>query len=124
MPSVPVPSLPEAEQVEDFTWWYISLFVLSIGLAGAVFWWYSKKNAKKDVKTGKKKRVTKEESWEIGALDANKELEWLRKNHKAMGAMSSKKNVYQIQIYKCSGNEKLRIKRQRAIFTDSADFLD
>ncbi|CAN5378702.1 hypothetical protein BH20ACI1_BH20ACI1_19290 [soil metagenome] len=90
MPSVPVPS-PEAEQVEDFTWWYISLFVLCFGLVGAVLWWHSKRNAGKKAKTTKKKANAKDDSWEIGALDANKELEWLRRNHKAMGAQSSKK---------------------------------
>ncbi len=90
MPSVPVPS-PEAEQVEDFTWWYISLFVLCLGLAGAVFWRYGKKKTGNKEKTAKKKVSAKNDSWEIGALDANKELEWLRKNHKAMGAKSNKK---------------------------------
>ncbi len=91
MPSVPVPSSLEAEQVEDFTWWYISLFVLCFGLAGAIYWWHSKKKAIKDVKQANKITVSKKSSWDIGALDANKELEWLRKNHKAMGAKSSKK---------------------------------
>ena len=90
MPSVPVPS-PETEAAEDFTWWYVSLFVLGLGLAGAIFWWYSKKKTEKSAKNKKKKAVTADNSWEIGALDANKEMEWLRKNHKIMGAKGGKK---------------------------------
>lgn len=90
MPSVPVPPPEEQQQVEDFTWWYISLFVLCFGLAGAVYWWHSKRNAAKKAKPEKKKVSAKDNSWEIGALDAGKELEWLRKNQKAMGAKSRK----------------------------------
>lgn len=92
MPSVPVPSPEEAaeETSAEFWWFYPALFALCFGLAGAVFWWYSKKKAAKKVKTVKKKTLSKEEKWEIGALDAGKELEWLRKNQKAMGAKSRK----------------------------------
>lgn len=91
MPSAPV--LAE-EPTEDFTWWYVSLLILIIGLAGAIFWWHGKrKSAKSPKKSSGKKESTAADSWEIGALDANREMEWLRKNHKIMGATSGKKTL-------------------------------
>lgn len=84
MPAVPVPS-PDADGAdaksavgEDFTWWYISLFVLALGLAGAVYWLLKNKKAGKE--SAKPKKVERNEKWETGSLDANKEMEWLRKN--------------------------------------------
>ena len=90
MPSVPVPSpSAETESSTEFWWFYPVLFALTLGLAGAVFWWYSKRKAVN--KTASKKKTNENKnSWEIDSLDANKELEWLRKNHKIMGAKSSK----------------------------------
>ncbi|NNE67478.1 MAG: HEAT repeat domain-containing protein, partial [Pyrinomonadaceae bacterium] len=41
MPTRAVPAAPPPQ--EDFTWWYISIFVLFIALAGAVGFWYKKK---------------------------------------------------------------------------------
>lgn len=91
MPSAPV--LAE-EPTEDFTWWYVSLLILIIGLAGAIFWWHGKrKSAKSPKKSSGKKESAAADSWEIGALDANREMEWLRKNHKIMGATSGKKTL-------------------------------
>lgn len=93
MPAVPVPSPEEAEEAAaEFWWFYPALFVLCLGLAGAIFWFFSKRKSEKKVKTVKKtSAAANDNSWEIGALDANKEMEWLRRNHKAMGAKSSKK---------------------------------
>ena len=89
MPVVQVPSPKETDEASaEFWWFYPVLFVLFLSLAAAVFWWYNKRKAGKSVKKGVGK---KDDSWEIGALDANKELEWLRKNHRAMGAKTSQK---------------------------------
>ncbi len=85
MPSVPVPP-PETETAGDFTLWYIALFVLSVGLAGAIYWSYSSKKAKKEVVPGGKKTTNVKNSWEIDSVDANRELAWLKKNHKIMGS--------------------------------------
>lgn len=81
MPSVPVPAGEASEQPEDFTWWYISLFILTAALAGTIFWVINSRKAKKtlvnDIQTAEKKRKQEDTS-----LDADKELEWLRKNQK------------------------------------------
>lgn len=87
MSMVPVPT-PEqtpavALAVEDFTWWYISLFVLALGLVGAVMWVVNnKKENKKPDKTNKK--AANSGRADQNSLDANVELEWLRKNQNLM----------------------------------------
>ncbi|HXG84015.1 MAG TPA: HEAT repeat domain-containing protein [Pyrinomonadaceae bacterium] len=70
------------EATEDFTWWYVSLLFLTLCLVGAVTWVIkNKKEAKAAAgKKGKTAKFDNNEN-EIDALDANKELEWLRKNH-------------------------------------------
>jgi hypothetical protein len=80
MPSVPVPAEEVAEQ-EDFTWWYVTLLVLVIGLAGAIFWFINNRKAKKAATT-KNNKTENKNKWEEESLDADKELEWLRKNQK------------------------------------------
>ena len=116
MPSVPVPSPEaEAESATEFWWFYPVLFALVLGLAGAIFWWNSKRKAVEKGKKSKKKNTsTKDNSWEIGALDANKEMEWLRKNHKAMGATDSKKspakpNFIDVQTTKKTSSDDIQI---------------
>jgi hypothetical protein len=69
--------------VEDNTWWYITLFILVSGLAGAIMWMVKSKKAEneksfKDNASHKKKDVM----WENNSVDASKEMEWLRKNQK------------------------------------------
>jgi uncharacterized membrane protein len=63
---------------EDNTWWYISLLVLAGGLAGAIVWWVKTKKQEKDsdskAAAGKLKNKNEE------SVDAERELEWLRKN--------------------------------------------
>lgn len=92
MPSVAVPR-EEAVQQEDFTWWYISLFILIAGLGGAIFWWYSSRKAKAESSELSKARSAqnKKDSWELDSLDADKELEWLRKNRKIVNKKSKMK---------------------------------
>jgi hypothetical protein len=64
-------------EAEDYTWWYVSLFVLVLGLVGAVGWWM---NSKKSASAGQNKpKEPKADTWE-NALDVDKEMEWLRKN--------------------------------------------
>ncbi len=66
------PPLPPKPLAEDFTWWYITLFVLIAGLAGAIYWKIkSKKVADVIEKKGGKKDTE---------FDAEEEMEWLRKN--------------------------------------------
>lgn len=87
MPSVPVPS-PEAEAGDDFWWWKYALFVLALGLGGAIYWAIN--NRKADRKTSNPRKLeTADRSFEIDALDANKELEWFRKNQRLVGKSGS-----------------------------------
>lgn len=88
MPSVTVPPEEVAEQ-EDFTWWYVSLLVLAIALAGAVFWWLNSRKTKKDLVI-KNKKAEKRNDWEETSVDADKELEWLRKNQKVINKRGKK----------------------------------
>jgi hypothetical protein len=75
---MPTPVPPKAQESEDYTWWYVSLFVLLLGLIGAIGWWL---NSRKSAgKAGQDKpKDQKGDSWE-NPLDGDKELEWLRKN--------------------------------------------
>lgn len=88
---VNVRSVPAAPPVsapaEDFTWWYVTLFVLALGLAGAIFWYLNNKKAQQEAAT--KSRPTASAETDLNAVDADKELEWLRKNQKVIG----RKNV-------------------------------
>jgi hypothetical protein len=88
MPSVTVPP-EEVAETEDFTWWYISLLVLAIGLAGAIFWWFNSRKAKNAV-IAKNKKAEKRNDWEETSVDADKELEWLRKNQKVINKRGKK----------------------------------
>ena len=66
---------------DDYTWWYITLFVLAAGLAGAIFWVVKSKKAEK-IKAGEEQKARQKgnNGWDAGSLDADKEMEWLRKN--------------------------------------------
>ncbi len=96
---VPTPT-PIKEVKEDFTLWYISLFVLVLSLCGAIAWLIN--NKKEATQTGVKPKngsarlgKTKnniensngggKNSWETNSLDADKELEWFRKNQRLIG---------------------------------------
>lgn len=78
------------ESTEDFTWWYVSLAVLTGCLVGAIAWVLKNK---KEVKfaAGKKSKTGKFDNFDdkkddFNSVDANKELEWLRKNQSLIGA--------------------------------------
>jgi hypothetical protein len=72
-------SAPPPEATEDYTWWYVTLAVLAIGLGGAVVWLLKNKKAEKK-ELEKYQSAQKEKDWEAESLDADKELEWLRRN--------------------------------------------
>jgi hypothetical protein len=91
MPSIQVPVTEESDTPDDYTWWYGLLFLLVIGLIATILW---RLNAKKTLKTSvdkKRKKVGAEKNLG-GALDADKELEWLRKNLKLMGGKTNGTN--------------------------------
>lgn len=87
--SVRVPPVPERK--EDFTLWYITLVGLILGLIGAIFWWMSDKKTKKANATNQKAKKNAENTSDGNALDADKEMEWLRKNQKLVGKKTNPK---------------------------------
>lgn len=74
---------------EDSTWQYILLFFLFLILVGAILWVVNNKKNQKladdydDSENGK-------HPWERDSLDADKELEWLRKNQGLVGKRKKK----------------------------------
>ena len=89
MPQVPALQ-PEAEVPEDFTWWYIMLFVLVAGLVGAIIWMVKSKKAKSDSVDKSKKVEKKPDDLDGHSFDADKEMEWLRKNKKIINKRGNK----------------------------------
>ncbi len=86
-----VPPAPQPD--EDYTWWYVTLFVLALGLAGAVFWMIKTKKEEKEAlaNISKKERMMREDnSWETNSVDLDKEMEWYRGHKKSMGNTSKK----------------------------------
>ncbi len=78
---------------EDYTWWYILLFLLVLGLAGAVAWMLKTKKAEKEaaVKITKKEKIMSDNhAWETNSVDADKEMEWFRRHKKSVGNSSKK----------------------------------
>ena len=92
MPKVPVPS-PVLEATEDFTWQYITLTVLFIALIGAIVWVINNKKKQKMSATSSKHKTNGDVSWERDSLDADKEMEWLRKNPNLVGKKKKKTPV-------------------------------
>lgn len=84
---VPVRPASVPQPKEDFTWWYATLFILVLGLIGMVFWWMNNKKTKTADASAKSKETNKsrENSNDGNDFDADKELEWLRKNQKIVG---------------------------------------
>ena len=95
MPPVPTPPVEEPEAAEDYTWWYMMLFFLVVGLAGAFYWRQkNKKIEKANVQTRRETQRKKDDNhWEMASLDADKELEWLRKNQDIMDRKRKKTSV-------------------------------
>jgi len=77
------PAAPPAAAGEDFTRWYVMLFVLVVGLAGAIYWQFSSKKAQDN--PNPKPSANSGGDTQAKAVDAGKELEWLRQNQKLVG---------------------------------------
>lgn len=88
-----VPVSAPKKAAEDFTWYYILLFVLVLGLIGVVVWVFNNKKNQKDSAVNNKKTTNDENSWERDSLDADKEMEWLRKNPILVGKRKKKNPV-------------------------------
>jgi hypothetical protein len=123
LPSVHVPQQEQQlPQAEDDTWWYVTLFLLILGLAAAVVWLYSSKKDSRSlsVQPEKKPLKQKKNNWDADSVDADKELEWFRKNQKVI----SKKTAGRIGEKTLSANkavnksEPAEEKAQNAKFED------
>jgi len=91
VPQVKAP--PVSQPAEDFTWWYITLFVLFAGLAGAIAWMLKTRKAEKEIRADIKKKekiMSNDNAWEANSLDADKEMEWYRKHKKSVGKSLNK----------------------------------
>lgn len=85
LPKVVVPEQPQ----EDYTWWYVSLFVLGIGLVGAVFWMLNGKKKRKAAEARLKPVRKTKDQWGTESVDFGKELEWFRKNQNVINKKPS-----------------------------------
>lgn len=93
-------TVPQPEAAEDYTWWYVMLAVLAVGLGGAIVWWLKNKKAEK--KELEKYEASQKDSWEPESLDADKELEWLRRNQTVLDSSHKKrkpKRMPQPEVY-------------------------
>lgn len=68
---------PPQPIAEDYTWWYLTLLFLVLGLIGAIVWKIKGKKADVIIDNGKKKG--KKDNSDL-SFDADEEMEWLRKN--------------------------------------------
>ena len=95
IPSVHIPQQGDAvEPVEDNTWWYVTLFILSLNLAGAVYWWRTTKKASAAAagSAGKNSLKQAKNSMDFDSFNVDKELEWLRQNPALTGVKNGNKD--------------------------------
>lgn len=94
MPTLHVAVTEAADTSEDYTWWYIMLFMLVVGLVGAVYWRLhikkqsasSKNNSASSKNNSAKKAAAKNDK---GSVNSNDEMDWYRKNHQAINGRRS-----------------------------------
>jgi hypothetical protein len=90
-PTPPPVVQPKPQPKEDFTWWYILIISLVLGLIAAVYWMaISKQKAKYQSEEAKK--ANNKIKMEAGPIDSDNELEWLRKNQKLIDRRKKRQN--------------------------------
>jgi hypothetical protein len=89
-----VPEKVEAEPVDD-TWTYVIIFGLLAGLAAVIWWKFNGGSVTIEKQKGSSYSQNQaSNSWDRGEqLDAEKELEWLRRNKKVVGKKKVLKTV-------------------------------
>lgn len=117
-----------SEPVQDDTWWYVTLFVLFVGLAGAVYWWHTTKKTNGKISQGAAKNQSKQikNSKSVNSFqsddsfDVDKELEWVRKNRtlkgrdkKSNGANRTAANSSSAVSSSVNGNSSEKLKETR-----------
>jgi hypothetical protein len=84
---------PVSEPEVDYMWWYITLFVLVVGLAGAAFWMLKSRQAEKEgfrKISNKEKMMSENNAWDANSLGLDKEMEWYRQHKKSTGNAAKK----------------------------------
>ncbi|CAN5670167.1 hypothetical protein BH20ACI4_BH20ACI4_21710 [soil metagenome] len=84
---------PSAQPTEDFTWWYVMIFLLVVGLGGAVFWYLRDKKSKQEQENVSGNRKKKQHILDDNAVDFDSELEWYRKNKQIVNKKSARNIV-------------------------------
>jgi hypothetical protein len=92
--------IPPPQSDEDYTWWYLSLTVLLLGLGGAVLWMVRSRRANSELAARENQAAkARVEEMENGAVDADRELEWFRKARKASSAKAGNDPGRKKQIF-------------------------
>ena len=91
-------TVQQPESSDDYTWWYVTLIVLAVGLLGTIVWWLKGKKAEKQ-EMKKYQSSQAEKDWESESLDADKELEWLRKNQLVLDKKKKPRRTVKPEVY-------------------------
>jgi HEAT repeats len=84
---------PAPPPVEDNTLWYLMMFVLVVGLAAAIFWQRKTKKAAAEGKSAEAKNQLNKNKKDSDSVDADKEMEWYRKNQSVISKKDRFKNT-------------------------------
>ena len=90
-PRLVLPDEGIPEPAEDYTWWYVSIFILAIGLTAAIIWKFKVKN--EEQANAARTKFKRQKPARDGSLDAEKEMEWLRKNQKIINKHHGRKPI-------------------------------
>lgn len=112
---------PKTES-DSYTIWYVALAVMITGLFAAVLW--KIKSGKTEEKNAARKAVAKKsEAWDNNSLDADREMEWLRKNQ-ILVDKKRKKNSANKSLGKSFENSKTVVETSAAASTNGqSDYL-
>ena len=94
---MPTRPAPEVVEQDSSTLYYVVLLLLVVGLIGTIGWYLKTKRAAKEPKDD-----TNKDKWDSDAVDADKEMEWMRKHSKTIGRKESKTKKFSKNLPKTS----------------------
>lgn len=71
---------PKVVEDESYAMWYILLLGMTGCFVAVIIWWFKNKKEEKNKILQKEKSQKNKNNLETGSLDADREMEWLRKN--------------------------------------------